>query len=133
MEKTGPKSYSGYAWAEESLLPRGTSPLTISNDDDDDLVSMSELLAMADPVLTATTAAVTPAARPHKRQISEAVPRDERPNGPETTPAAPPQQRASGGAQEAQGADTGAGTGAGAANDTRKSGRARKPTQHIEV
>jgi hypothetical protein len=62
----------------------------------------------------------------HKRQISEAVPREERPNGPETTPAAP-QQQASGGAQEVQGADTGAGTGAGAVNDTRKSGRARKP------
>ena len=63
----------------------------------------------------------------HKWQISEAVPRNERPNRPETTPAAAPQQQASGGAQEAQGADTGVGTGAGAANDTRKSDRARKP------
>jgi hypothetical protein len=48
MEKTGPKSYGGYAWAEESLLPGGTSPLIISNDDDD-LASVSELFATADP------------------------------------------------------------------------------------
>jgi hypothetical protein len=52
---------------------------------------------------------------------------------PETTPAAPPQQQTSGGAQEAQGADTGVGTGAGAANDTRKNSRARKPNGVIEV
>jgi len=129
METTGPKSYSGYAWAEESLLPGGTSPL-ISNDDDDDLVSVSELFARANPDPAATAATAAPAASTHKRQISEAIPREERPNGPETTPAAP-QQQASAGAQEAQradaGAGTGAGTGAGAANDTRKSGRARKP------
>jgi hypothetical protein len=49
MEKTSPKSYGGYAWAEESLLPGGTSPLIISNDHDDDLVSISELFARADP------------------------------------------------------------------------------------
>jgi hypothetical protein len=128
MEKPGPKSYGGYAWAEESLLPGGTSPLIISNDDDD-LVSISELFARADPAPTAATATATPAAGTHKRQISEAVPRDERPNRPETTPVAPPQQQASGDAQEAQEADTGtgAGTDAGAANNTRKSGRARKP------
>jgi len=71
MEKTGPKSYGGYAWAEESLLLGGTSP-------------------------TAVTATAIPAAGTHKRQISEAVPWDERPNRPETTPAAPPQQQASG-------------------------------------
>jgi hypothetical protein len=35
--------------------------------------------------------------------------------------------------QEAQGADTGAGTGAGAVNDTRKSGRAASPNGIIEV
>jgi hypothetical protein len=46
--KTGPKSYGGYAWAEEPLLPGGASPLIISNDDDDDLVSMGELFARAD-------------------------------------------------------------------------------------
>ena len=126
METTSPKSYGGYAWAEESLLPGGTSPLIISNDDDDDLVSVSELFARADPDPAATAATAAPAASTHKRQISKAVPREERPNEPETTPAAP-QQQASAGAQEAQRTDTGADTGAGAANDTRKSGRARKP------
>jgi hypothetical protein len=40
MEKIGPKSYGGYTWAEESLLQGGTSPLIISNEDDDKLVSM---------------------------------------------------------------------------------------------
>jgi hypothetical protein len=48
MEKTGPKSYGGYAWAEELLLPCGTSPLIIY---DDDLVSVSELFARVDPAL----------------------------------------------------------------------------------
>ena len=86
-------------------------PVIISNDDDD-LVSVSELVVRTDPAPTAVTATAIPAASTHKRQISEAVPRDERPNRPETTPAAPPQQ-ASGGSQEAQGADTDAGTGAG--------------------
>ena len=127
MEKTGSMSYSGYAWVKALLSSRRlTSPVIISNDDDD-LVSMSELVARTDPAPTTATATAIPAAGTHKRQISEAVPRDERPNRPETTPAAPPQQQASGGSQEAQGADTGAGTGAGAANNTRKSSRARKP------
>ena len=94
MEKTGPKSCGGYAWAEESLLPGGTSPLIISNDDDDDLVSLSELFATEDPDPALTAPTATPA---HKRQISEAVPREERPNGPETTPRGAPQQQASGG------------------------------------
>ena len=61
-----------------------------------DLVSVSELFARADPNPAATAATATPAAGTHKRQISEAVPREERPNGPETTLAAP-QQQASGG------------------------------------
>jgi hypothetical protein len=113
----GPKSHSFQA---------GTSPVIISNDDND-LVSVSELFARSDPAPTTATATAIPAAGTHKRQISEAVPRDERSNGPETTPAAPPQQEASGGSQEAQGADIGAGTGGGAANDTRESSRARKP------
>jgi hypothetical protein len=130
MEKTGPKSYGGYTWPEESLLPGGTSPLIISNDDDDnDLVSISELFelfARADLAPTAATATATSAAGTHKRQISEAVPRDERPSRPETTSAAPPQQQASGDAQEAQEAQE-ADAGAGAGNNTRKSGRARKP------
>ena len=116
MEKTNHQSNSGYAWAEESLLPGGISPF----DDDDDLVSVRELFARVEPGPAAAT--TTSAAGTHKRQISEAVPRDERPNRPETTPAAPLQQQASGGAQEAQGADTGAGIGVGAANDTCKSG-----------
>ena len=85
-KKTGPKSYGGYVWAEESLLPGSTSPLIISNDDDDDLVSINELFARADPAPTAVTATATPAAGTHKRQISEAVSRDERPNRPEITP-----------------------------------------------
>jgi hypothetical protein len=127
IEKTGPKSYGGYAWAEESLLLGGTSPLIISNDDDDDLVSISELFAKADPTPTAATATATSAAGTHKRQISEAVPRDERPNRPETTSAAPLQQQASGDAQEAQAADTGAGTGAGAGNNT------QEPRQILEM
>jgi hypothetical protein len=52
-------------------------------------------------------------------------------------PPAAPQQQASGGAQEAQGADTGAGadtdTDAGAVNDTHKSSRARKPKRHLGI
>jgi hypothetical protein len=53
MEKTGPKSYGGYAWAEESLLSGGSSPFIIFNDDDDDddMVSISELFARTDPAL----------------------------------------------------------------------------------
>jgi hypothetical protein len=69
---------------------------------------MSELFARADSAPTTATATAIPATGTHERQISEAVPRDERPNGPETTPAAPPQQEASGVFQEAQGADIGA-------------------------
>ena len=49
-KKQAPKSYGGHAWAEELLLPGGIFPLIISNDDDDDnLVSVSELFAKADP------------------------------------------------------------------------------------
>jgi hypothetical protein len=130
MEKTSPKSYAGYAWAEESLLPGGTSPPIFSNaDDDDDLVSVREFFAREDPNPASTAATITPAAGTHKRQISEAISREERSNGPETIPAAP-QQQASGGAQETQQADRGAGTGEGAVNDTRKSGRARKPKRY---
>ena len=87
MEKTSPKSYSRYAWPEESLLPGGTSPLIISNDDEDDnLVPVSELFARADPDPTQMAATATSVAGTHKRQISEAVPREKRPNGPETNP-----------------------------------------------
>jgi hypothetical protein len=91
MEETGSESYSGDAWAEESLLPGGASPVTISNSDDD-LVSVNELFTKVDPA----PATAIPAAGTHKRQISEAITRDEPPNGPETTPAAPPQQEAQG-------------------------------------
>ena len=101
MEETGSESYSGDAWAEESLFPGGASPVTISNGDDE-LVSVSELFAKADRAPMTATATAIPAADTHKWQISEAVPRDERPNGPKTTPAAPPQQEASGVFQEAQ-------------------------------
>ena len=101
-----------------------TSPVIISNDDD--LVAVSELFARADPAPTAVAATAIPAAGTHKRQISEAVPQDERPNRPEATSAAPLQQETSGGSQEAQEADTGAGT----ANNALKSSRARKPKRH---
>jgi len=47
MEKAGPKKHGRYAWAEESLLTGGTSPLIISNNDD--LVSMSDLFARGRP------------------------------------------------------------------------------------
>ena len=95
-------------------------------------MSVSELFAGADPIPTTATATAIPAAGTHKRQISEAAPRDERLNGPETTPAAP-QQQASGGVQEAQGTYTGTGINAGAVNDTRKSGRARKPKRRLGI
>ena len=68
MEETGSESYSGDAWAEESLLPGGASPVTISNSDDD-LVSVNELFAKADPAPTTATATAIPAAGTHKRQI----------------------------------------------------------------
>jgi hypothetical protein len=93
MEKTNHKSNGGYAWAEESLLPGGTSPFIVSNDDDDDLVSVRELFVRVEPAPAAAT--TTSAAGTHKRQISEAVPQDERPNKPETIPAPPPQRQAS--------------------------------------
>ena len=118
MEKTDHKSNGGYAWAERSLLPGGISPLI---DDDDDLVSVSELFARVDPAPTTATATTISAAGTHKRQISEAIPQDERPNKPETIPAAPPQQQASAAGGGGQETDEGAGTGA------RKSGRARNP------
>jgi len=75
MEKTGPKSYGGYGWAEESLLPSDTSPLIIS-DDDDDLVFVSELFARADHDPASKAATAIPTAGTHKRQISEAVPQE---------------------------------------------------------
>jgi hypothetical protein len=101
----------------------GTSPLIVSNNDDDDLVSVSELFTRTDP--TAATATATPAAAIHKRQVSEAMPRDERPNRPETTPAALAQQQASGGGvpTEPRGQIQAQ---VQTANDTRKSGRAQK-------
>src|SRR6202020_1129095 len=84
IEKTGPKSYGRYTWAEESLLPDDTFPIIISNDDhDDDLVSMSELFVRAGPGFapTATPAAGTPQAADLGRCT-----RKERPNDPKTTP-----------------------------------------------
>jgi hypothetical protein len=73
MEKPGSESYGGYAWAEESLLLGGTSLVIISNDDND-LVSVSELFARADPTPTTATATAIPGADTHKWQITEAVP-----------------------------------------------------------
>jgi hypothetical protein len=60
-------------------MPGPTSPLLSGGNsllisDDDDLVSVNELFARADPAPTAATATTTPAAGTHKRQISKAVP-----------------------------------------------------------
>jgi hypothetical protein len=70
----------------------------------------------------------------HKRQISAAIPRNERLNKPQTPPGAPQQQdqqevelQPSGGAPEAPGAGQGPGAGQDAGTHIRKSGRARKP------
>ena len=68
MEETGSEGCSGDAWAEESLLQGGASPVTISNSDDD-LVSVNELFTKADPAPTTATATAIPAAGTHKRQI----------------------------------------------------------------
>jgi hypothetical protein len=96
----------------------------VSNDNDDDLVSVSELFAKADPDPAPTAATATPPATgTHKRQISEALPPGERPNGPENYP----RGTATTGFGEYLGgprADTGA------VNDTRKSGRVRKPKRY---
>jgi hypothetical protein len=128
-----------------------------------------ELFTTADPPVTAPAAAAKPVANTaHKRQISEVIPRDERPNAPNDAPneapwrglnkrnrrrrmprkevqvpgrvVGPPSQRSVINVQlqdaitqqqaSAHGADTGAATGPGVVNDTRKSGRARKPKRH---
>lgn len=68
MEETGSESYSGDVWAEESLFPGGASPITIFNSDDD-LVSVNELFAKADPAPTTATATAIPAVGTPKRQI----------------------------------------------------------------
>jgi hypothetical protein len=82
----------------------------------------------------AVTATATTAAGTHKRQISEAVPRDERPNRPKNHPRGAAATTGFGGLpRRARGVNIGAGIGAGAANNTRKSGRARKPNGVIEV
>jgi hypothetical protein len=73
--------------AFKTLCPYKTTP-----DDDDDLVSVRELFAREDPDPALTAVTATPAAGTHKRQISEAVSREERSDGPETIPAAPQQQ-----------------------------------------
>jgi hypothetical protein len=68
MEKMGSESYSGYVWAEESLLSGGASPVIISNGDDH-LVSVSELFARAGPAPTTATATAIPAAGTHKQGL----------------------------------------------------------------
>ena len=67
-----PRATAGMPGPTSPLLSGGNSLLIIS--DDDDLVSVNELFARADPAPTAATATATPAAGTHKRQISEAVP-----------------------------------------------------------
>jgi len=116
MPKEDSKRYRGsYAFAEESLLPGGTSPILSAAFDD--LESLNELFATADPPATAPTAAAKPVANTaHKRQISEAIPRPNPPNdAPNEAPAAAPQQ-AQQAAQDVAEGSTG----------TRKSGRAPK-------
>ena len=95
-------------------------------------MSVSELFARADPTPTAATITAMPSAGSYKRQISEAVPREERLNGPETIPAAP-QQQASGVSRRPKGQDTGISTKAGSVNDTCKSSRTRKPKRHLSI
>jgi hypothetical protein len=90
-----------YAFAEESLLPGGTSPILSAAFDD--LESLSELFATADPAAAAKPVANTT----HIRQISEAIPRDERPNAPNDAPneapvAAPQQAKQAAPRKEAQ-------------------------------
>jgi hypothetical protein len=55
------------------IISGGTSPIIIS-DDDDDLVAVSELFARADPAPTAVAATAVPAAGTHKRQICLRLP-----------------------------------------------------------
>jgi hypothetical protein len=112
MPKEDSKRYRGsYAFAEESLLPGGTSPILSAAFDD--LESLSELFTTADPPVTASVATTQPVANTaHKRQISEAIPRNERLNTPNEAPTAAPQQAQ----QAAQEGSAG----------TRKSGRAKK-------
>jgi hypothetical protein len=64
MLKEDSKRYRGsYAFAEESLLPGGTSPILSAFDD---LESVSELFATADPPVTAPAAAAKPVANTAK-------------------------------------------------------------------
>src|SRR5947209_10219990 len=93
MEKQAPRATAGTPGPKNHSFQAAPPPVTISNSDDD-LVSVNELFAKADPAPTTATATAIPAAGTHNRQISEPIPRDERPNGPKTTPAAPPQQEA---------------------------------------
>jgi hypothetical protein len=78
MPKEDSERYRGsYVFAEELLLLGGIS--LILSAAFDDLESLSELFITADP----SAAAAKPVANTaYKRQISEAIPRDERPNAP---------------------------------------------------
>ena len=101
----------------------------VSNDNDDDLVS--ERVCLQGQTLTLPQRQQLPPPRrvPTSGRSRGLYPGRSAQTGLRPPPTAP-QQQASGSAQEAQGADTGAGTGAGAVNDTRKSGRVRKPKRY---
>ena len=83
-----------------------------------------ETLESFDPRAPIPQATPNPAPKQasHKRQISEAIPRNERLNSPETAPAAPLEQGPEHTQEDTQEAGA-AGTG------PRKSGRARRPKQ----
>ena len=111
LKEDSERYHGSYTFTEESLLPGGT--FLILSATFNDLESLSELFITVEPPITAPTAAakrVTNAT--HKRQISKAIPRNERPN---KAPAAPRQTQQP--QQAAQEGSTG----------TRKSGRAPKP------
>jgi len=78
-------------------------------------------------IFTSVATTATPAAGTHKQQISVTVPRDERPNRPKNHPRGTAATTGFGGLPRRPRGIAGAGTGAGTANDTRKSDRARKP------
>jgi hypothetical protein len=74
-------------------------------------------------LITQTTPNPAPKQTSHKRQISEAIPRNERLNSPETAPAAALEQGPEHAQEDTQEEEEAAGTG------PRKSGRARRPKQ----
>jgi hypothetical protein len=132
MEKTGPKSYGGYAWAKESLLPSSTSPLIISNDDDDDdLVSVSELQYLQGQTLTLPQRQQQPPPRrvPTSGRYRRLYPE----RSAQTGLRLPPRRRHNrlqGVSRRPRGQIQAQAQALGAVNDIRRSGRARKPKRH---